>query len=211
MTILTGYFYRGRHRAPTRAARTALTVAALGAVTFAATGAADAHAAEAPQAGPLDAIAQCESGGDYRAQNPHSSASGKYQFLDSTWRAMGGTGKARNASPAEQDMRAQKLLAQQGTAPWNASRHCWLGKAAASSPTSKAPSRAAESARSSSTVRSRAANPTRKITTGASVVVKRGDTLSKIGQAHGVSWRELASKNGLGNPNLIFPGQKIAL
>lgn len=137
MTILTGLAYRGRHRKPSHTGRNVATVAALGAIAFAGiNGVSDA--AEAPAAGPLDAIAKCESGGSYTAQNPRSSASGKYQFLDSTWQAMGGTGKARNASPAEQDMRAQKLLAQQGTSPWNASSSCWSGKTSTAAPKVKA-------------------------------------------------------------------------
>lgn len=39
--------------------------------------------------------------------------------------------------------------------------------------------------------------------------VKKGDTLSKIGRAYGVSWRTLAEYNGIDNPNLIFEGQRI--
>lgn len=56
-----------------------------------------------------------ESTGDPRAKNPTSSASGAYQFLDKTWQAMGGTGSARDASPAEQKMRADALAAQNAT------------------------------------------------------------------------------------------------
>lgn len=54
----------------------------------------------------LEAIAQCESGGDYRAVNSSSGAGGKYQFLPSTWASVGGTGLPQDASPAEQDKRA---------------------------------------------------------------------------------------------------------
>lgn len=76
----------------------------------------------------LERIKQCESGGNYRALNPESGASGAYQFLDSTWREMPqsrGYRKAMYAPPGRQDRAAQTLYARQGTRPWNASRACW--------------------------------------------------------------------------------------
>lgn len=42
-------------------------------------------------------------------------------------------------------------------------------------------------------------------------VVKVGDTLSGIGVRYGVSWKEIASLNGLKNPNLIRPGDKLKI
>lgn len=39
--------------------------------------------------------------------------------------------------------------------------------------------------------------------------VKSGDTLSGIGQKLGISWKNLANKNGLKNPYTLYPGQKI--
>ncbi len=76
----------------------------------------------------LEKIKQCESGGDYRAVNPESGASGAYQFLDSTWRETpqsAGYTKASDAPPTVQDRAAQTLYTQQGTRPWNASQACW--------------------------------------------------------------------------------------
>ena len=67
--------------------------------------------------GTLDQIAQCESGGDYSAVSPEGYG-GAYQFDQSTWESVGGTGSPATASPAEQDMRAQMLLEQSGTSPW---------------------------------------------------------------------------------------------
>lgn len=39
--------------------------------------------------------------------------------------------------------------------------------------------------------------------------VKKGDTLSHIAKRHGTSVGKLASLNGIKNPNLIYPGQKL--
>lgn len=39
--------------------------------------------------------------------------------------------------------------------------------------------------------------------------VKSGDTLSGIGAKLGVSWKDIASKNGIAAPYTIYPGQKL--
>lgn len=39
--------------------------------------------------------------------------------------------------------------------------------------------------------------------------VKSGDTLSGIGAKLGVSWKDMASKNGIAAPYTIYPGQKL--
>ena len=49
---------------------------------------------------------------------------------------------------------------------------------------------------------------------GDSYTVKGGDTLSKIGQHHGVAWREIyeANKGVIGdNPDKIRPGQQLRI
>lgn len=50
-----------------------------------------------------------ESGGNIRAKNPSSSASGKWQFLDSTWQGYGGYPRAMDAPEDVQDGRARQL------------------------------------------------------------------------------------------------------
>lgn len=77
----------------------------------------------------LEAIARCESGGSYVAENPTSTASGKYQVLDSTWGGYGGYQHASDAPPHVQEAFARELYARRGTQPWAASRSCWRGAA----------------------------------------------------------------------------------
>jgi hypothetical protein len=63
-----------------------------------------------PPGGIAACIRKYESGGDYQAENPSSTASGAYQFLDSTWqRVTGLSGRAKNYSPAIQDAAFYKL------------------------------------------------------------------------------------------------------
>jgi len=59
-----------------------------------------------------------ESGGDATAVNASSGAGGLYQFLPSTWAALGYSGLPENASVAQQNQAFQRLYAQQGRAPW---------------------------------------------------------------------------------------------
>jgi peptidoglycan hydrolase-like protein with peptidoglycan-binding domain len=66
----------------------------------------------------LDAIAQCESGGDPEAVSAGGSYYGKYQFSLGTWRSVGGRGSPADAPEAEQDRRAAKLLERDGAAAW---------------------------------------------------------------------------------------------
>lgn len=83
----------------------------------------------APAVG-IDQIAQCESRGNPRAHNPHSSAAGLYQMLTTTWLSNGGSRyapTADRATPAQQRDIAQKLFARRGSQPWAASRSCWSG------------------------------------------------------------------------------------
>ena len=75
----------------------------------------------------LDCIAARESGGSYTAVNRRSSASGRYQFLDSTWRTMSaragrpGWARAVHAPPEVQDLVAAYTLDTLGIGPWRAS------------------------------------------------------------------------------------------
>jgi transglycosylase-like protein len=66
----------------------------------------------------LEAIAQCESGGDPTAVSADGTYHGKYQFSVATWQAVGGSGLPSQAPEAEQDMRAAMLYAQSGPSQW---------------------------------------------------------------------------------------------
>jgi hypothetical protein len=65
----------------------------------------------------LEAIAACESGGNPQTDTGNGFY-GKYQFSLATWQAVGGSGNPAQASEAEQDRLAAKLLAQAGPGQW---------------------------------------------------------------------------------------------
>lgn len=66
----------------------------------------------------LQAIAQCESGGNPGAISSTGQYRGKYQFSRETWRGMGGEGDPASAPESEQDRRAADLYEQSGSSPW---------------------------------------------------------------------------------------------
>ena len=78
-----------------------------------------------PPGGFLACVRRHESGGNYQAKNPTSTASGAYQFLDSTWRTMSaraghsGWGSARHAPPHIQDAVAVFTVNSGWRSAWN--------------------------------------------------------------------------------------------
>ena len=64
-----------------------------------------------------DAIAACESGGNW-AINTGNGYYGGLQFTMGTWRANGGTGSPHNASREEQIRVAENVLRTQGIGAW---------------------------------------------------------------------------------------------
>jgi LysM repeat protein len=107
----------GRHRKPSTTHRTLAKTALAGAVVgvpLATTGQAEA----APDS-TWDAVAKCESGGNWSISTGNGFQGG-LQFTPSTWRAFGGTtfaSSANHASREEQIAVAERVLAKQG---WNA-------------------------------------------------------------------------------------------
>lgn len=72
-------------------------------------------------------VADCESGGDPSAQNPTSTASGLYQFINGTWTSVTGLpGPASAYSTATQTAAFWELWdGGRGAHHWDPSRHCW--------------------------------------------------------------------------------------
>ena len=64
------------------------------------------------------ALAKCESGGNPSVVSSNGLYHGLYQFDSQTWKSVGGTGVASQASAAEQTHRAKILYSQRGSQPW---------------------------------------------------------------------------------------------
>lgn len=64
-----------------------------------------------------DAVAQCESGGNWHADTGNGFYGG-LQFRPSTWREFGGRGSPAKASKAEQIAVANRVLDEQGPRAW---------------------------------------------------------------------------------------------
>lgn len=90
--------------------------AVVGAFIAAALGPSTAVAA-ADAAPNWDAVAQCESGGNWQA-NTGNGAYGGLQFKPSTWARYGGVGNPAAASREQQIAVANRLFADQGVEPW---------------------------------------------------------------------------------------------
>lgn len=201
---------------------------ALGVVGLAAEVQVPAHAAEAPAVN-WDPIIACESGGRADAQNPGSTASGLFQFLDSTWQRLGGsTARAKDASVSEQYAIAEKQYSLSGFAAWAASEPCWGGKTSATVKIEAAPAPAPVTSGKHDSGVTKAATGTPRHAAAAPVVtaaiepivdaeydVKPGDTLWMIAKRKGgETWQDLYGKNTqvIGqNPDLILPGQHLVL
>jgi hypothetical protein len=89
----------------------ALVVTAVAVASVAAPGLANATSVN------WDAVAQCESGGDWSI-NTGNGYYGGLQFVPSTWTANGGTGSPSRASRAEQIRVAENTLRSQGIGAW---------------------------------------------------------------------------------------------
>ncbi|WP_306991951.1 transglycosylase family protein [Amycolatopsis thermophila] len=211
--------YRGKHRKMSPAARNIARVAVAGI----AVGTPLAIAATPAQASSVnwDAIAQCESGGNW-STNTGNGFYGGLQFTASTWKAYGGTGSPQNASREEQIAVAERVLQGQGIGAWPV-----CGKKAGSSASYKG-SNTKGSTPKKSTAPKQSTTPKaapKKSTPAPAVsvpssnpngdyTIMAGDTLSGIAKKFNVEGgyqklQELNSKY-ISNPNLILVGQKIA-
>ncbi|MGW5652536.1 transglycosylase family protein [Streptomyces humi] len=223
-----------RETAAKNGSRKGRTTAALaGAALLAPLGvlAATGNAAAADN-GVWDRIAQCESGGNWHI-NTGNGYYGGLQFSASTWRAYGGTAYASTADQASREAQIAVATKVQHAQGWGAWPVC-SGRAGASG---SAPENASATSRSNTESATRS-TPTRKpkstwksapaakapqrstnhtgraSSRGGDYTVRAGDTLSRIAERHGTSWQRLyaANKAVIGDdPNLIVPGQRLAL
>ncbi len=229
--------YHGRHRKPTATGRTVAKIAVTGMVVGAPL-TAFAGTASAATGAQWDAVAQCESGGNY-AINTGNGFSGGFQFTPSTWSAFGGQGAPQNATRDQQIQVAERVLAGQGKGAWPVCGKN-LGAASPSSVSAPAQRTAAPAQRTAPTpqqspkaaapkavapkaVAPKAVAPKATVartapastTATGSYTVKSGDTLAKIAAAQGVSGGYQAifalNQDRVQNVNLIFPGQTLRL
>ncbi|WP_394941091.1 transglycosylase family protein [Psychromicrobium sp. YIM B11713] len=185
--------------------------------------------AQAADGATWDALAQCESGGNW-AINTGNGYSGGLQFTQSTWAANGGTGSAQSASREQQIAVAERVVHSQGWGAWPAcsAKLGLSGTAGAAPQKASVPQSAVQSVPQVQTqqygqqaMTQQPAVPaapshlgTVKLS-GETYTVKAGDTLSKIAEALKISggWEKLADANAskVSDVNLIFPGQVLDL
>jgi murein DD-endopeptidase MepM/ murein hydrolase activator NlpD len=210
---------RGRHAAPP--AHSNLTRAAVtGGAILAATGtiaviAPDAHAATTELN--WTKVAGYKSSGNW-AINTGNGFYGDLQFTQQTWAGFGGlayAARADLATPAQQIAIAEKVLAVQGPNAWPVCSQGAATTAAAQPAPAPAPVVRSLVAKPAAPAASPALAPVVKpVSAGGSYTVVRGDTLGRIAAAHGTTVAALYTANRAivgGNPNLIFPGQVLAL
>ncbi|MFH8453472.1 transglycosylase family protein [Streptomyces fungicidicus] len=230
---------KGKHRRPSKATR-ALAVAGVASAAVAAPlmAAGNASAATASE---WDAVAQCESGGNWSI-NTGNGYYGGLQFSASTWAAYGGTqyaASADQASKAQQIEIAEKVLAGQGKGAWpvcgtGLSGAAYSGSSSNGSGSSQGSgstetreteqkaSRSAERPAAEKQAEPKAEKKTVTTPTGKKVEkgdgeykVLKGDTLSSIAKEHDVKggWAKLFELNDdiVDDADLIFPGQQLHL
>ncbi|MGC4879930.1 transglycosylase family protein [Micromonospora sp. DT43] len=219
--------YTPRHRRVTTR-RVAVGTLAVGAVT----GAVALFGPAAPaQAGVnWDAVAKCESGGNWKI-NTGNGYYGGLQFSQGTWAGYGGkkyAARADLASRGEQIAIAEKVLDGQGIGAWpTCGRKGGSSGGAATKSSTKSTAKSSTASKDRSTApkerSSRGDQPatrnherTAPAASGDTYVVKQGDTLSEIADSHRQAggWQALYERNRqlIGtDPGLIFPGQRLAL
>ncbi|MFD9872230.1 transglycosylase family protein [Streptomyces niveus] len=223
----------GRHRRyqPSRINRASLTVTAGGAgIALPLIGASTVNAAPVET---WEKVAACESTNNWQI-NTGNGYYGGLQFSQSTWEAFGGGQYAPRADLATKDQQiavAEKVLKGQGPQAWP---HCSVkagltrgGDAPDVSPAKARDTRdgrdAASARKASATAKStprsdpkKAASPTSVPTEREGYTVAGGDSLSGIAAAQELrgGWQRLYEENRKvigGDPDLIFPGQKLVL
>lgn len=203
------------------AARRGITVAAVS-VAGLALSATAANATTAAPTNTWDALAQCESGGNW-STNTGNGYTGGLQFSSSTWAAYGGTGSAADASREQQIAVAEQVQASQGWGAWP-SCAAQLGlSGGATAPQSvpvqqvpaEVPATAAVAPLESAPVESAPRHAAAVPLSGETYTLEKGDTLSKVAEKLNITggWQTLADANldTLADPNLVFEGQVLQL
>ncbi len=180
-----------------------------------------ATSASAASVSTWDAVARCESGGDWHI-NTGNGYFGGLQFSASSWDGAGGQKYAPRADLATKDQQiavAETLLAQQGPDAWSCASAGGLtsggpapdvhpGQASTGSATQTG-SHAAPAKKAPATKAAPAGHA------AGGYLVKSGDTLSSIARARHVAggWHKLfdLNKDLVKKANLIFPGQRLRL
>ncbi|MDN0200884.1 transglycosylase family protein [Streptomyces sp. S.PNR 29] len=224
---------KGKHRRPSKATRAIAVAGVTGAAVAAPLMA--SGSASAATASEWDAVAQCESGGNWSI-NTGNGYYGGLQFSASTWSAYGGTQYAQTAdkaTKAQQIEIAEKVLAAQGKGAWP---NCGTGlsNASYSGGDSSSSSGSSDSASSDSAARETEQQPASRsaerpaaektVTTPTGKKVEKGDgeykvaagdTLSSIAKEQNVGggWAKLfeLNKDIVDDANLIYPGQQLHL
>ncbi len=223
---------RGRHRRyrPSAVSRASLSVTASGAGL--ALPLISASGAGAAPVETWEKVAECESGGDWRI-NTGNGYFGGLQFLQSTWEAYGGTAYAPRADLATKDQQiavAEAVLAGQGPGAWPVcSAQAGLtqdGVDPAIDPDTGMDTQQdaeqdadGQGGQGGQDVESRQAAGATDQQGSADTDTYRvvsGDTLFGIALSHDVAggWQTLYDLNREtvgGNPDLIFPGQRLVL
>ena len=188
----------------------ASTVAAIGAT---AAGPLVAHADTGTN---WDAIAACESGGNW-ATNTGNGFYGGLQFTRSTWQANGGSGEPQNASRAEQIRVAESVKRTQGIGAWPVcGRHAYDGGARQVVPVVDHPSVAPRHARPELAPPPAVAKPDvlmgpELVPGSATDVVEPGGCVATLAERNHTSWQQVAEVNHLSAPYTVQPGQVLQL
>jgi len=207
------------------AARRGVTLAAVSAAGLALSAtAANAAVPTATSGSTWDALAQCESGGNW-STNTGNGFSGGLQFTDSTWAAYGGTGSAANATREQQIAVAENVQASQGWGAWPAcaAKLGLSGGGGAPAPsvpvTPAAPAevqvQAAPAPVQAAPVQAEPRHAAQVPLSGETYTVEAGDTLSTIAEKLNITggWQTLADANTdtIVDPDLVFEGQVLQL
>ncbi|KAB1143934.1 LysM peptidoglycan-binding domain-containing protein [Streptomyces luteolifulvus] len=229
---------KGKHRRPTAIQRSSRVIAIAGVAGAAVAAPLMASGtASAATSSEWDAVAQCESGGNWSI-NTGNGYYGGLQFSASTWAAYGGTQYAATADQATKEQQiaiGEKVLAGQGKGAWpvcgtGLSSTPYSGGAGSSSTGSSQSQSTGTGTSTRSTTEEKASRSAERpaaqktVTTPTGKKVKKGDgeykvvkgdTLSTIAEKHKVKggWQKLfqLNKDIVQDADLIYPGQQLHL